>query len=168
MGDDPNALTVPGLPALSWERRVGWRCSLLLPGWVELAPAKDELAAGEIPVTFACERIYDRPPPTAAQVEAFQRLVGDAPILRSAILQATFDEFQEYLNSISWIVKELGRPLTEPAQLTRLISLIAISVRIEQEGEPAELSFDFDCLWDPEHGFAAEATGSQVTFVGAY
>jgi hypothetical protein len=115
-----------------------------------------------VTVSFACPDIYARTPPSAAQVEMFRRFAEGGEAVRDAVLQAAFDEFQDWLADDESVTEELGGPLVEPAQLTKLIALNVITVG----ADPAHVDLDFSCVWDPEHGFMAVVTGDRVTYVG--
>lgn len=176
MSDKPDTLVIEGLPPLVWERKSGWRCDAVLPAWAGFTPrgTNDEPpgqgppTTGEVTVSFGCPDVYARTPPSAAQVAAFRRLVAGGPAIRDAVLRAAFDEFHDLLSGEDAIADELGGPLVEPAQLTRLIALNVVDIPSEDApGGEVPVDLEFDCVWDPEHGFIAVVAGGRVTYVGA-
>lgn len=165
MSDEPNTLTVPGLPPLTWDRGHGWQCEARWTAWAELLPATEERAAGVVTVTFDCPDIDARTPPSAGQVAAFVAAEAHGGRLRDAVLQAVFDERDDWPGE-DVLEELLGEPLTAPAQLVPLIGLCVVGVGEVGDDGVAELDLDFSPAWDEEHGFMAVARGGEITYVG--
>ena len=174
MSGTPDTLAVAGLPSLAWERGSGWRCEAVLPAWAgftmrdtdDQPPGKGTPTSSEVSVSFDSLDVHTRTPPSPAQVETFRRLVVEGEAIRDAVLQAAFDEFRDWLSGKDAIAVELGGPLVDPTQLTRLIRLNVVNISVEPKGGEAQVNLDFDCMWDHEHGFMAVVTQGQVTYVG--
>jgi hypothetical protein len=154
MSDKPDTLLVAGLPPLTWVRKSGWRCDAVLAEWAGLTPRRTDdeppgqglPTTGAVSVSFGCPDVYARTPPSAAQVAAFRRLVADGEAIRDAVLRAAFDEFHDWLSGDDTIADELGGPLVEPAQLTRLIALNVVDIgRRGAAGRRATVDLEFDC-----------------------
>jgi Domain of unknown function (DUF6985) len=171
-------LAVPGLPPLIWQRGSGWKCDALLPAWAgftprlsgEGQPGEGPPTTGEVTVSFDCPDIYARTPPSAAQVAAFRRLAEGRGAIRDAVLQAAFDYLRSWIDNEEYcqtIAEELGGPLVEPSQLTRLIALNIVGISVEDAGGQASVDLEFSGVWEYEHeAFIATLAGDRVTDVG--
>lgn len=168
MGDLTASLTVGGLPPLRWRPHIGWQCRVVLPAWAGFTAGDDWPPSEDVGVTFDPPDEFTRTPPTAAQVAAFGRLTeGDGRPIRDAVLAAAFNEFLDPQTVDVDIEAVLGEPLTDPAQLARVVAPAGFSVSAtdETDGE-SWLDLELACEWDPGHGIMVLVAGGRVSYFG--
>jgi len=136
--------------------------------WTTKASLADARLGPSVKLYFAPEGRGDDP--LAAEEIALAQLALDQ--LDSAAelaVRAIFERYDEWRAEYGYTEAELRQfmpKLGAVDELYRLITISSVSVhQLTNSGEPY-IGFEFDSLWDPEHGVGVLLNGARVVDVG--
>lgn len=190
--DERLRLSLPPFPKLvrSGSRLEGYVQMESWKGFASLAelsadgwePSRGRQLDGELCLIVESDSAF----PSPEQMNTFQHLLEHPQEILDAVLQCIFREYPEWREAYygnkwsedggktwksGWELPTLCPPdrmppLSEPAELRRLIRPGTVYVLQESQGEFARLGFSFSCKWDEEHGLGAMTLGGVVIEVG--
>jgi hypothetical protein len=169
-------LNVPPFPPLRWDD-YGWAGSITLPSWKGFAArpgsrskkVSDGAARLSVAVEDECED-EERAPPTAPQIAAMKYLLKSEKRVASAVLGAIFEIYPEQKAAYEEDYdEEPGTTLPEiskPSGLRPLMRLSNVHVQCVKKDGAAYIGFEFDCVWEAEHGAGVLTHLGRVVEVG--
>lgn len=113
--------------------------------------ANDEASNGEIVVVFHLENENERVP-SAAQTNAYRYLKENEASVTASVLAGLFADYPQIREVYGGIEPEYLPVIEQPEDFRRLIKPLFIHINAESKDDCAYIGFEFDCLWDIEHG----------------
>ena len=105
---------------------------------------------GEIPILVYLENEEDRKP-SSAQINAYRYLKENESAVTESLLVGLFADYLQ-IRAAYDIDPEYIPAIERAEDFGRLIKPINIHINSESEDDFAYIGFEFDCLWDIEHG----------------
>jgi hypothetical protein len=90
--------------------------------------------------------------PSVAQTNAYNFLKENEALITQKITEGLFVDYPQIRVVYEGIEPEYIPEIDQPADFRRLIKPINIHINSESMDEFAYIGFEFDCLWDIEHG----------------
>ncbi len=113
--------------------------------------ANDEASDGEIVVIIHLENEDERLP-SAAQTNAYRYLKENESSVTASVLAGLFADYPQIREVYGGIEPEFLLIIEQPEDFRRVIKPVFIRINAESEDDCAYIGFEFDCLWDIEHG----------------
>lgn len=113
--------------------------------------ANDEICDGNISVSVDVSQSPDRKP-SAVQTNAYKFLKENEAQITQAILAGLLIDYPQIREVYGGIEDEYLPNIETAEDFRRVIRPIRIHINEEEENESAYIGFEFDCLWDVEHG----------------
>lgn len=107
--------------------------------------------------------------PSAEQIAAYRYLLKAKESIKNAILEAIFSAYPKWRKLYGCDEQESAERMPEiehPEQLEELISLNTVRIFSASKNGVAYVGFQFNCLWDTEHGLGAMTHNGRVVELG--
>lgn len=112
--------------------------------------ADGDASSGEIPIFVYLDNEEERKP-SAAQINAYRYLKENESAVTESLLLGLFADYPQ-IRAVYDIDPEYIPVIERAEDFRRLIKPINIHINSESEDGYACIGFEFDCLWDIEHG----------------